>query len=154
VRYPDLKEEFKNTREPSLSQVRDAVRRVRARKAMLIQAGDPDCRSAGSFFKNPIVDEGMLAGETVPRYPAGPGKVKLSAAWLIEHAGVPRGFTMGAAGVSTKHTLALVNKGGATASDVIALARYIRRRVEDRFGVRLIPEPVFVGFEQERTLLS
>ena len=126
--------------------VRDAVRRIRARKAMLIEPGDPDCRSAGSFFKNPIVTEDVFArieasaGDPPPRYPASDGKVKTAAAWLIERAGISKGFSIGPAGVSTKHTLALINKGGAGASDVIKLAREIRGRVESRFGILFEPE--------------
>jgi len=154
IHYPDLQREFENTSEPGLAAVRDAVRRVRARKAMLLQPGDPDCKSAGSFFKNPIVDEAIFArieasvpGQKVPRYPASDGRVKTAAAWLIEQAGISRGFSMGPAAVSSKHTLALVNRGGATAADLIGLAREIRRRVHDRFGIPLVPEPVFVGFD-------
>jgi UDP-N-acetylmuramate dehydrogenase len=140
---------------PTIIDVRHAVLRVRSRKAMVLRADDPDSRSAGSFFKNPIVDQETFErieaqiGEILPRYPVADGKVKTAAAWLIERAGISRGFSMGAAGVSRKHTLALINKGGATAVEVIALAREIRRRVEDRFGVRLIPEPVFVGFDDQ-----
>jgi len=153
IRYRDLTREFENQSLPSLADVRDAVRRIRARKAMLIEPGDPDSRSAGSFFKNPIVTEEDCArveakvGEKPPRFPVAPGQVKLAAAWLIERAGIAKGFSVGPAGVSTKHTLALVNKGGATAGDVIKLAREIRRRVEDRFGIRLAVEPVFVGYD-------
>jgi UDP-N-acetylmuramate dehydrogenase len=119
---------------------------------MVLQAGDPDCRSAGSFFKNPIVTEERYeriqasTDEKVPRYPAPSGMVKTAAAWLIERAGISKGFSLGAAGVSRKHTLALINKGGATADDVIALAREIRKRVEDRFGIRLFVEPMLIGF--------
>jgi UDP-N-acetylmuramate dehydrogenase len=131
------------------------VRCIRARKAMLLVEGDPDCRSAGSFFKNPIITEKefaelqSVAGAAVPRYPAGPGKVKTAAAWLIEHAGFSRGYTLGSAGLSTKHTLALVNKGGASADDIVRLARQIRSRVRDRFGIELFPEPVLLGFTNE-----
>ena len=126
---------------------------------MLITEGDPDCRSAGSFFKNPIVTEAEFrelqssADLELPRYPAGAGQVKTSAAWLIEHAGFSKGYSVGSAGISTKHTLAIVNKGGATARDILRLADEIRRRVEDQFGVRLIPEPVFVGEESTETSL-
>ena len=121
---------------------------------MLLSAGDPDCRSAGSFFKNPIISEADYArlqnsiSEAVPRYPAPNGGVKTAAAWLIERAGFSKGFSMGRAALSRKHTLALVNTGGATAADIMHLANEIRARVEDRFGIRLIPEPVFVGFDE------
>ena len=151
IEYPDLKRELENVSHPTLIQVRDAVRRLRARKAMLIQEGDPDCRSAGSFFKNPIFSPEAfarlesLAGEPLPRFPAPAGEVKTSAAWLIEHSGIAKGYRHGRAGVSTKHTLALVNTGGATAEELMALAREIRERVEDRYGVRLDIEPVLVA---------
>jgi UDP-N-acetylmuramate dehydrogenase len=91
------------------------------------------------------------AGSALPQYPAGPGQVKTSAAWLIEHAGFSKGYSVGSGGISTKHTLAIVNKGGATARDILRLADEIRRRVQDQFGVRLIPEPVFVGEESTET---
>jgi UDP-N-acetylmuramate dehydrogenase len=156
VRYPDLQREFEGrSSRPTLADVRAAVRRIRVRKAMLLVEGDPDCRSAGSFFKNPIVTEKQfaelqsLAGSSVPRYPAIPGKVKIAAAWLIEQAGFSKGYSVGPAGLSTKHTLALVNKGGAKAADILRLASEIRSRVFDKFGVKLIPEPVFLGFDQD-----
>ena len=120
---------------------------------MLLVDGDPDCRSAGSFFKNPIITEEQFvelqsrAGSGTPRYPASPGKVKTAAAWLIEHAGFSKGYSLGPAGLSTKHTLALVNKGGAKAEDIVRLAQQIRDRVYGKFGLRLVPEPVLVGFE-------
>ena len=154
VRYPDLKREFEGKpAEPTLSEVRAAVRRIRARKAMLLVEGDPDCRSAGSFFKNPIITEDQVAalqsraGSGVPRYPAPEGKVKTAAAWLIERAGFSKGYSLGRAGLSTKHTLALVNKGGGAAEDVLRLAREIRSRVFEQCGVNLVPEPVFLGFD-------
>jgi UDP-N-acetylmuramate dehydrogenase len=121
---------------------------------MLIVEGDPDCRSAGSFFKNPILKEEAFrsllatAGEDAPRYPATNGQVKTSAAWLIERAGFRKGYSTGAAAVSQKHTLALINSGEAVASDIVKLAREIRRGVEERFGVRLVPEPMFIGFDE------
>lgn len=156
VKYPDLLRRFEGRdMPPTLQEVREAVREIRASKGMLIVEGDPDCRSAGSFFKNPVLPEAEYARlqsstpAPVPRYPAGTGKVKTSAAWLIEQAGFKKGFTMGAAGVSSKHTLALVNRGGAKSADIVLLARTIRRGVEDMFGIRLVPEPVFVGFDEE-----
>ena len=159
VKYPDLLKRFEGRAEPpSLTEVRQVVREIRRAKGMLIDVstgGDPDCRSAGSFFKNPIVTEAEYlriqneAQEPVPRYPAGTGKVKTSAAWLIERAGFKKGFAIGPAAVSAKHTLALTNRGGAQAADIVRLAREIRRGVEVTFGLRLAPEPVFVGFEEE-----
>src|SRR5213080_3265857 len=126
IRYPELEREFEGkTANATLAEVRAAVRRIRARKAMLLVEGDPDCRSAGSFFKNPIISEGEFAnlqlrsGAGIPRYPAAPGKVKTAAAWLIEHAGFSKGYSLGPAGLSTKHTLALVNRGGADAEDIL-----------------------------------
>jgi len=152
IRYPDVQREFEHGSLPlTLANVRAVVRRIRARKAMLITEGDPDCRSAGSFFKNPIVTEEEFtrlqasAGSGLPRYPAPAGQVKTSAAWLIEHVGLCKGYSIGSAGISTKHTLAIVNKGGATARDILRLADEIRRRVQDQFGICLIPEPVFLG---------
>jgi UDP-N-acetylmuramate dehydrogenase len=158
MRYPDVQREFERTTEPpTLTDVRAAVRRIRARKAMLLVEGDPDCRSAGSFFKNPIVTESEFAelqnraGPGLPRYGAGAGQIKTSAAWLIEQAGFSKGYSIGPAGISTKHTLAIVNKSGATARDILRLAGEIRRRVHHQFGVWLIPEPVWVGEEASET---
>jgi UDP-N-acetylmuramate dehydrogenase len=154
LRYPDVQREFDGQHSPpTLTEVRTAVRRIRARKAMLLVDGDPDCRSAGSFFKNPIITEKEfveLQARTelnIPRYPAPVGKVKTAAAWLIEQAGFSKGYSLGSAGLSTKHTLALVNKGDARAEHILRLAREIRLRVHDKFGVDLVPEPVFVGFD-------
>ncbi|MBI4471139.1 MAG: UDP-N-acetylmuramate dehydrogenase [Acidobacteria bacterium] len=157
IRYPDVRRFFEgHTGQPSLQQVRQAVRSIRASKAMLLVEGDPDCRSAGSFFKNPIVSETEFAAiqsaiptEPVPRYPARPGFIKTAAAWLIERSGFSKGYSLGPVGLSTKHTLALINKGGATADDMLRLVREIRTRVKDRFGVNLVPEPVFLGFGPE-----
>ena len=154
IRYPDVQREFERRSEPiALGEVRAAVRRIRARKAMLLIEGDPDCRSAGSFFKNPILTESQFrdlqsrAQLYIPCYPADPCKLKTSAAWLIEHAGFTKGYSLGSAGISTKHTLAIVNKGGATAEDILRLAREIHDRVYGEFGVGLVPEPVFVGLD-------
>ena len=131
--------------------VYEAVRAIRAAKGMLLVEGDADCNSAGSFFKNPVVSAGDVAfiaaeagvmPEAMPQYPAGEGRVKLSAAWLLERAGFAKGFTSGRAGVSTKHTLALTNRGGATAAEVHALRDEILRTVEQRFHIRLQQEPV------------
>jgi UDP-N-acetylmuramate dehydrogenase len=118
---------------------------------MLLVEGDPDCRSAGSFFKNPLVAEKVydeIAAKTaapVPRFAATRGFVKIPAAWLVEQSGFSKGFALGAAGISTRHTLALVNRGGATAKDVIALRDRILETVEAKFQIRLEPEPVWVG---------
>lgn len=153
VRYADLLRVFPMGAQPSLTEVAEAVRRIRQSKGMLLVDGDADCRGAGSFFKNPVVAEAdvgrirEIAGTEPPQFPSGrDGFVKLPAAWLIEHAGFAKGYALGAAGVSSRHTLALINRGGATAEDVLALARRIIEGVEERFGVRLEMEPVMVGF--------
>jgi len=139
-----------------LGAVREAVLGLRRGKGMVVDPDDPDSVSAGSFFTNPILDpvafaalseRAVLAGveEQPPSWPEPDGRVKTSAAWLIQHAGFARGHARGPVGISTKHTLALVNRGGATTADLIALAREIAAGVERAFGVALVPEPVFVG---------
>ncbi len=125
-----------------LADVRAAVLSLRRRKGMVIDPGDPDSVSAGSFFTNPILDAPLPGA---PAWPEPDGRVKTSAAWLIEQAGFTRGYGSGRVGISSKHTLALVNRGGATAAELIALAREIATGVRARFGVELVPEPVFVG---------
>ncbi|NJC69299.1 UDP-N-acetylmuramate dehydrogenase [Planosporangium thailandense] len=134
--------------------VREAVLALRAGKGMVLDAADPDTYSVGSFFTNPVVTaDGFAAlrdrtgGVEPPAFPAGDGHVKVSAAWLIEHAGFARGYGDPAAGVgiSTKHTLALTNRGTGTTSALLALAREIRAGVRDRFGVDLHPEPVLIN---------
>ena len=148
--YADLKKYFQGSAEPSLREVSLAVREIRRGKGMFIVEGDPDCRSAGSFFKNPVVPAATYErisrqeGE-VPHYPAEGGAVKIPAAWLLERAGFHRGYAMGAAGVSSRHTLALVNRGGAKAADIFALRDKILATVEERFEIRLEPEPVLLG---------
>ncbi|OIH94606.1 UDP-N-acetylmuramate dehydrogenase [Curtobacterium sp. MCBA15_001] len=128
--------------------VRSTVLGLRASKGMVLDAEDRDTWSAGSFFTNPIVSAGFAESmpADAPRWPAG-DDVKLSAAWLIEHAGVHRGYALAGsrAGISTKHTLALTNRGGASAAQVAELARYVQVSVLNRFGVTLVPEPVVVG---------
>jgi UDP-N-acetylmuramate dehydrogenase len=152
--YVDLRRHFDGRRDiPSLPQVAGAVRDIRRAKGMFLVEGDPDCASAGSFFKNPVVDEATLArigaavvkGTKIPQYPAPDGKVKLAAAWLVEQAGFAKGYGDGRTGISSRHTLALVNRGGARASDVLALSEEIVARVEEKFAVRLEREPVFLG---------
>jgi UDP-N-acetylmuramate dehydrogenase len=142
LRYPELQ---KAVASDDLQTVRDTVIAIRKRKGMVLDARDPDTRSDGSFFMNPIVDP-SLATEEMPRFPAEQGKVKLSAAWLIEHAGFTKGFTLGNAGLSTKHTLAVINRGSASAQDVLALVELIQTRVREKFGIELHPEPNFIGF--------
>ena len=134
-----------------LADVREAVLALRRGKGMVLDAADPDTRSAGSFFTNPVLDAEAFAalraraGEDVPGFPEPDGRVKTSAAWLIERAGFRKGAFDGPAGLSTKHVLALVNRGGATSADLKAVARAVRDGVRDAFGVELVPEPVVVG---------
>jgi UDP-N-acetylmuramate dehydrogenase len=137
--------------------VRDAVLGLRRGKGMVLDPADPDTASAGSFFTNPVLDADQLAilqghaavrapGVAVPTFPAGPGRVKVPAAWLIEHSGFGRGYPgSGPARISSKHTLALTNRGGATTAEVIALARQIVAGVRTAFGVELVTEPVLIG---------
>jgi UDP-N-acetylmuramate dehydrogenase len=134
-----------------LADVREAVLGLRRGKGMVIDARDPDSVSAGSFFTNPILDADAFealaarAGEAPPRFPEADGRVKTSAAWLIERAGFHRGDGRGRVGISTKHSLALVNRGGATTAELVGLAHEIAAGVRERFGVDLHPEPIFVG---------
>lgn len=149
VRYPELARALGvqvGERAP-VAEVRAAVLALRRGKGMVLDEDDHDTWSAGSFFTNPIVTADVAAAlpPDAPRFPAPEGRVKLSAAWLIGHAGFPRGYGTPPVTLSTKHTLALTNRGGARAADVVRLAREIRDGVADRFGVRLVPEPVLVG---------
>jgi UDP-N-acetylmuramate dehydrogenase len=154
LEYADLKRHFEGKPDPTLAEVREAVRQIRARKGMLIVEGDPDCRSAGSFFKNPVLSveqhedlqhRAAAEGLSVPSYPALERNRKVSAAWFVEHAGFARGYTLAHAGISSKHALAIVNRGGATAAEILALKDQIQNRVEEIWGIHLQPEPVFVG---------
>ncbi|MBN1945905.1 MAG: UDP-N-acetylmuramate dehydrogenase [Bradymonadales bacterium] len=141
---------------PTLSGVRQLVLDTRRKKAMLYDAEDPDSRSAGSFFLNPVVQKGRFehlsleakneGWGAVPSFQAGEGQVKLSAAWLIERAGFVRGTLRGRAGLSTRHALAITNRGGATAEEIIGLALEIKRAVKARFGICLLAEPELLGF--------
>ena len=141
-----------NLASPSLVDVRNAVLEIRRRKGMVLDDADPDTRSVGSFFMNPVVTEesrAQIAAATaaqVPGYATGENRVKIPAAWLIERAGFEKGYGEGTVGLSTKHPLAIVNRGGASARDVVRFASIIKRGVAERFGVSLRPEPVFIGF--------
>ena len=147
----------------SLEAVREHVVALRRRKGMVVDAEDPESVSAGSFFTNPIltrpdfdalarrVAERLGPDERPPAYPEADGRVKTSAAWLIERAGFARGYGSGPAGISAKHTLALVNRGGATTAQLLQVAREIAAGVHETFGVRLEPEPVFVGHAWDAT---
>ncbi len=133
-----------------MTRVREQVLALRRGKGMVLDADDHDTWSAGSFFTNPVLDAATAAAlpPEAPRFPQPDGTVKSSAAWLIDHAGFGKGFALAdhpSVSLSTKHTLALTNRGRATASDVVALARAVRDGVRDRFGVTLVPEPVLVG---------
>jgi len=130
-----------------LAAAREAVLRLRRGKGMVIDHGDPDTVSAGSFFTNPVLDPAeyaLLPGDP-PGWAEPDGRVKTSAAWLIEQAGFGKGYGTGRAGISTKHTLALTNRGGATTAELMALAHEIADGVREAFGVELRPEPVLVG---------
>ena len=140
-----------------LAEVRDAVLALRRGKGMVIDAADPDSVSAGSFFTNPILETADFAAlerrvvarlgadSNLPSWPEPDGRVKTSAAWLIEQAGFGRGYGSSAAGVSAKHSLALVNRGGATTAELVALARELRDGVDEAFGISLVAEPTLVG---------
>jgi UDP-N-acetylmuramate dehydrogenase len=151
LRYADLQKAFPAGVVPILAEVAAAVRRIRRAKAMLLVEGDSDCRSAGSFFKNPVVlnekfqEMQSVNGGEIPHYPAAEGSVKLPAAWMIEQAGFAKGFALGRAGISSRHTLALVNLGGAMAADILALRDVIVDRVHAKFGIALQMEPVLLG---------
>ena len=129
-----------------MDDVRRAVLDLRAGKGMVLDPADHDTWSAGSFFTNPVVTPDRVP-EGAPAWPQPDGSVKTSAAWLIEHAGFTQGYGEGPARVSSKHTLALTNRGRATTADLLALAREIRDGVEARFAIRLVNEPVLVGCE-------
>ncbi|OCG72663.1 UDP-N-acetylmuramate dehydrogenase [Microbacterium sediminis] len=161
--------------EATLASIRDRVLAIRASKGMVLDPADDDTRSAGSFFNNPIISERdpRSLPEDCPRWPTEPEidavqvipldrfdgwipapvphhpPVKVSAAWLIEHSGLRKGFRLGRsrASLSTKHTLAITNRGGASAAEVAELARFVQMRVAQEFGIELRPEPVFVGVE-------
>lgn len=152
--YADLKRAFAEGSSPSLLQVAEATRAIRRGKGMVVDAADPDSRSAGSFFRNPIVPTASvqsiatvegISSEAVPHWPAGDARVKLPAAWLLERAGFVRGYAMGAAGISSKHTLALINRGSATQADIVRLRDHIVATVRSRFGIELEQEPVSVS---------
>jgi UDP-N-acetylmuramate dehydrogenase len=136
-----------------VERVREAVLALRRGKGMVLDPADPDTASCGSFFTNPVLDDAAYAalteraGETVPGYPEHGERFKVPAAWLIDHAGFSKGYGSVAARLSTKHVLAITNRGGASAAQVLALAREVRDGVRERFGVTLVNEPVLVGVE-------
>ena len=153
--YADLQKHFANRQEPTLAEVREAVRQIRASKGMLLTPGDPDARSAGSFFKNPVLTENEFEslkrkaaarGLKIPNYPALAARRKVSAAWLVEQSGFSKGFGNGHVGISRKHALAIVNRGGATSAEVVQLKNEIQARVQQQWEIQLEPEPVLLGF--------
>jgi len=159
VRYPELQRHLSNLQKVTLQQVREAILTIRRQKAMVIDPSDLDSRSVGSFFMNPVIADKQYVAlkdylvtsgteKDLPSFQAPNGGVKISAAWLIEKAGIKRGYGYGNVGTSTKHALAIVNRGGGTAKEVVELKEIIQQRVFDSFGISLTPEPMFVGFEE------
>jgi UDP-N-acetylmuramate dehydrogenase len=156
IRYPELRDYLAERieGEPSLAEVRDAVVTIRRKKAMVLDPFDLDARSVGSFFVNPVVSRSEFESlqskfgpdEKIPNFPAPEGRIKLSAAWLIERAGFSKGYRHANVGLSTKHALAITNRGEGTAQEVVELKEKIQRVVEEHFGIMLTPEPVLVGF--------
>ena len=160
LQYAELSKRLAGKANPSLREVRDVVLVIRKSKGMVFSQDDSDSKSAGSFFKNPVISENDFARlhkqirnlkiiaseETIPCFDAPGANVKLSAAWLIEHAGFCKGYALGRAGISGKHSLALVNRGGASAEEIINLMKLIQKHVRETFDIQLQPEPVFVGF--------
>jgi len=159
LRYRELADALAGAAAPTLAATRDTVLALRRRKSMVIDAADPNRRSVGSFFTNPVVPaaaaeqlaaraaaEGVVASASdVPRWPAGAGHAKLSAGWLIERSGIARGLKRGNVGVSSAHALALVHHGGGSTAELLALARHVRDTVKARFEITLTPEPILVG---------
>lgn len=159
LRYGELASAFAGVVEPGLAQIRETVLALRRKKSMVLEQADPNRRSAGSFFTNPIVSTTLAdaialravaagivrAPEELPRFPTADNRVKLSAGWLIERAGLHKGFRMGPVGISSRHALALVHHGEGTTADLLRLALHVRTAVHDRFGLTLVPEPVFLG---------
>ena len=151
--YKDLRELLADT-EPSLAAVRAAVLEIRRRKSMVINEADGNSRSAGSFFKNPIVSKDVFgemrakSAADIPNFAFDENSVKIPAAWLIEQSGFAKGYQLGNAGLSEKHTLAVINLGAATAEDVLRLKEKIQAQVKEKFDVDLTPEPIFVGFDK------
>lgn len=157
--YKDLLNRFENCN-PTLKEVRENVCKIRAEKAMLVRQGGLDAQSAGSFFKNPIIERAdfieiekhltklkkLNKDEQIPSFAIDKNKIKIPAAWLIEKTGFHKGFKLGNAGLSTRHTLALTNRGNATADEILRLKDEIQKKVFDLFGIKLIPEPDFINF--------
>lgn len=151
IAYKDLQKEFEG-KKTSLLKVREAVKEIRKSKGMLVRQGGFDSQSAGSFFKNPIVENSVIEeiktsiDEKVPFFKVDKNKAKVPAAWLIEKSGFEKGFLSGNVGLSSVHSLALTNRGEATAKDILRLKELIQKGVNEKFGIELIPEPNFIGF--------
>jgi UDP-N-acetylmuramate dehydrogenase len=151
IKYPELQKfvDERGVAADDLQGVREAVIAIRKRKGMVIDASDPDTRSDGSFFMNPVIsgEEYLRFAAIAPDAPHfGSGdEIKLSAAWLIEHAGFHKGFVHGNVGLSSKHTLAVINRGGGTAAEVVELVRMVQEGVREKFGIEIHPEPNFIG---------
>ncbi len=153
---------------PGVADVREAVLRLRRSKSMVLDPDDPNRRSAGSFFVNPVVDRDQLSGcnrrareagiltggDRVPSFDIADGRFKVPAGWLIERAGFHKGLLRGPVGISSAHALALVHHGGGSATELVALAKEIRDGVRTTFGITLRPEPVFLGFNDSNPLDS
>jgi len=152
VTYPDVVRHLaqQTIQSPTVKDVRDAVLEIRRAKGMVLNAEDSDTRSVGSFFMNPVVDRTLLDRlAAAPHYLMDNDSVKIPAAWLIQQSGFACGHVDGAVGLSTKHPLAIINRGGASARDILRLARRIKLTVRERFDINLRPEPVFVGFSPD-----
>ncbi len=155
--YRDLRNYFGDAK-PTLKETRAAVLKIRSEKSMVINAQDPNSKSAGSFFKNPIVslekfaeieEQAEKSGiKNVPFFQVDEKSVKIPAAWLIEKAGFQKGYRHGRVGISTNHSLAIINRGSASAKDVLDLKNVIQAKVREVFAVELLPEPIFVGFRE------
>lgn len=168
LHYADLQRFFAGKPLPTLGEVRAAVLQIRKAKSMVISPGDPNHRSAGSFFKNPIVDKMQFAAveakarslklidefQNAPHFLADEDRVKIPAAWLIEKSGFNKGLVRGHVGISTNHTLALINRGGATAGEIAEFAGEIQAQVKKIFDIELQPEPIWLGFEDKRADVS
>ncbi|MFZ9222581.1 MAG: UDP-N-acetylmuramate dehydrogenase [Candidatus Nanopelagicaceae bacterium] len=149
ILYPELAEALDLQEEESapLSKVREAVIAIRAKKGMVLDSNDPDTNSAGSFFTNPVVDRNEVP-DGATSWPSDNGRVKISAAWLMENAGISKGMKLAGASISSKHVLALTNTGNASASEIKALADYCQIKVRERFGIELEREVRLFGFAQ------
>jgi UDP-N-acetylmuramate dehydrogenase len=154
LKYAQLSDALKDKDANSLKVVAETVTAIRRTKSMVLDVTDPNRRSAGSFFTNPIVSQSLAeevsrrASIHVPCWPMEGTLHKLSAAWLIDNAGMKKGYGTGRVGLSTKHTLALVNRGSATSHEIVTFASHVRQRVQDTWGVTLHPEPILLGFDQ------